>query len=214
LTGAVATALAAGIRSSAASAANKPSAQTSDERHAKALTAHAATGSEPADSANDETASSAGAAHDGSGSAAAGDALAAGDDASEGNGGALGAKAVEDGKGSKSSESSADHASSTAAAKSDAGDEGAAEGGAESKRDASAGAVAKSGTGTLRINSRPWAQVIVDGKVVGNTPQLGLQLRAGKHKVKLVNEPMAMSKTIRVWIAPGETQTQILNLSE
>jgi len=72
----------------------------------------------------------------------------------------------------------------------------------------------RGGTGTLRINSRPWARVIVDGKDVGTTPQLGLQLPAGKHRVKLVNEPMAMSKTIRVSIAPGETQTQIVNLAE
>ena len=38
------------------------------------------------------------------------------------------------------------------------------------------------GEGTLRINSRPWSQIFVDGRKVGNTPLLNLTLAAGSTK--------------------------------
>ncbi|HEX7478595.1 MAG TPA: PEGA domain-containing protein [Polyangiales bacterium] len=68
--------------------------------------------------------------------------------------------------------------------------------------------------GVLRVNSRPWAQVFVDGKLVGNTPQMAIQLAAGKHSLKLVNQPMGLTKTLSVSIKAGQTVTQVLNLIE
>ena len=68
--------------------------------------------------------------------------------------------------------------------------------------------------GMLRINSRPWAQVIVDGHVVGNTPQQGIPLNPGRHKVQLINQPMGLSKTVSVSIKTGQVTTQVLNLAE
>jgi hypothetical protein len=68
--------------------------------------------------------------------------------------------------------------------------------------------------GTLRLNTRPWAQVIVDGRMVGNTPQPNLQLPAGKHKIQLVNPAMGLSKTVSVTIKAGQVTTQVLNLAE
>jgi eukaryotic-like serine/threonine-protein kinase len=64
----------------------------------------------------------------------------------------------------------------------------------------------------LRINSRPWAQVFVDGKMVGNTPQMGIQLAAGKHTVKLVNPDMGLQKTFAVSVNNGQTVTKVMNL--
>ncbi|MEY4579685.1 MAG: hypothetical protein RL701_4388 [Pseudomonadota bacterium] len=69
-------------------------------------------------------------------------------------------------------------------------------------------------TGRLRLNSRPWSQVYVDGKQVGHTPLLGLELPAGKHTVRMVNEPMDLTKTFAVKIKAGDTVTRLENLSE
>lgn len=66
--------------------------------------------------------------------------------------------------------------------------------------------------GTLRLNSRPWSEVMVDGKRVGNTPQMNLRLSAGAHTIKLVNPEFGLRKTIKVRIAAGKTQTRIINL--
>jgi hypothetical protein len=71
-----------------------------------------------------------------------------------------------------------------------------------------------SGASTLRVNSRPWSQVFVDGNLVGNTPQMGLALKAGRHTVKLVNASMGISKTIKVNLEPGQTLTKVVNLIE
>jgi serine/threonine-protein kinase len=73
---------------------------------------------------------------------------------------------------------------------------------------------AESGTGTLQINSRPWANVYVDGQMVGHTPQMGLSLPAGRHTIKLENPTMNMSKSLSVTIHAGQTLTKVETLSE
>ena len=75
--------------------------------------------------------------------------------------------------------------------------------------DASGGA-----QGTLRINSRPWAQVFVDGRLVGYTPQVGFPVSAGRHSVRLVNPTFSMSKIFDVKVAAGERITRIETLEE
>lgn len=72
----------------------------------------------------------------------------------------------------------------------------------------------KSGPGTLRVNSRPWAQVFVDGKLYGVTPQRSISLPAGPHTLLLVNEEFKIRKTIQVEIKPGEVTTQVMTLAE
>jgi len=67
-------------------------------------------------------------------------------------------------------------------------------------------------TGMLRVNSRPWAQVHVDGRLVGNTPQMALRLSPGKHTVLLVNPELAMRKTFTVQIKRGSVTTKIIEL--
>lgn len=73
---------------------------------------------------------------------------------------------------------------------------------------------AMGGNGTLRINSRPWSQVYVDGRMIGNTPQMSIQLSSGRHRVSLVNPDFDIRKTITVNIEAGETITRIVNLNE
>ena len=68
--------------------------------------------------------------------------------------------------------------------------------------------------GTLRINSRPWSQVYVDGRLIGNTPQLNIALSSGRHKVKLVNPDMGMTKRFSVRVKAGKATTKIGNLME
>ncbi len=70
------------------------------------------------------------------------------------------------------------------------------------------------GQGTLRINSRPWAEVSIDGRSVGNTPLMNLELSAGTHRITLRNPDFSLEKTIRVEITPGETVTKVVRLDE
>jgi PEGA domain len=64
-------------------------------------------------------------------------------------------------------------------------------------------------SGTLRINSRPWAQVFVDGRYVGNTPQFGISVPPGKHSVRLLNPQLGMVKAISLSVGAGETVTRV-----
>lgn len=68
--------------------------------------------------------------------------------------------------------------------------------------------------GVLRINSRPWSQVHVDGQHVGHTPQMNLQLSAGTHRVTLINPELQLSKTLAVHIAAGDIATHTVNLDQ
>jgi serine/threonine-protein kinase len=68
--------------------------------------------------------------------------------------------------------------------------------------------------GILRVNSRPWSQVFIDGRMIGNTPQLNVPLSPGKHKVKLVNPQLNMSKGFDVTIQAGKPTTKIVELIE
>ncbi len=67
-------------------------------------------------------------------------------------------------------------------------------------------------SGTLRVSSRPWSVVTIDGKVVGNTPQMSLSLAAGSHRVHLRSPDFEIEKELNVSIRAGETETLIVNL--
>jgi len=58
--------------------------------------------------------------------------------------------------------------------------------------------------GYLSINSTPWAELSVDGRVVGNTPQLGIRVTPGRHRLVLVRDGFA-AETTWVTVAPGAT---------
>lgn len=69
------------------------------------------------------------------------------------------------------------------------------------------------GVGTLRINTRPWSQVFVDGRLIGNTPQMNISLPAGAHTITLVNSEFNIRETISVTIHAGQTETRSLTLT-
>jgi hypothetical protein len=74
---------------------------------------------------------------------------------------------------------------------------------------AASGSLSGSGdAGVLQINSLPWAQVFIDGRMVGYTPQRRINLAPGEHNVRLVNPAFAMSKTLHVRIAQGQQVTR------
>lgn len=75
-------------------------------------------------------------------------------------------------------------------------------------------APAVAGGGTLRVNSRPWSQVFVDGKLVGNTPQMGISLKPGSHKLKLVSPDLGLTKQLTVQVSKGQVTTKVVNLIE
>ncbi|MDH5670862.1 MAG: protein kinase [Myxococcales bacterium] len=77
---------------------------------------------------------------------------------------------------------------------------------------APAAAAGGGGKGTLRINSRPWSSVHVDGRLIGNTPQMAIPLDAGRHNVTLVNPEFGLRKVLTVQIKAGEITTQIVQL--
>jgi PEGA domain len=58
--------------------------------------------------------------------------------------------------------------------------------------------------GVLAVNSTPWAELSVNGRVVGNTPQLGLRVAAGRHRLVLARDGFA-AETTWVTVAPGAT---------
>ena len=72
---------------------------------------------------------------------------------------------------------------------------------------------AAGGQGTLRINTRPWSMVYVDGRLMGHTPQMNISLSAGNHRVTLVNPEFSIRQTITVTILAGQTVTKIVTLN-
>jgi serine/threonine protein kinase len=74
-------------------------------------------------------------------------------------------------------------------------------------------ATASGATGTLRVNTRPWSRVSVDGSIIGNTPQMNIPLKPGTHRVTLENSEFGVKRTISVSIRAGETITRVLTLS-
>jgi hypothetical protein len=68
------------------------------------------------------------------------------------------------------------------------------------------------GPGTLRINTRPWSQVYVDGRLIGNTPQMNISLPAGSHRVTLVNPDFNIRQSVSVTVEAGQVTTRVLTL--
>jgi serine/threonine-protein kinase len=70
---------------------------------------------------------------------------------------------------------------------------------------ASAAGPARRGSGTLDVNARPWADVYLDGRKVGQTPLRLPKVRAGRHVVQLVNPDLGAKKKIGVKVRAGAT---------
>ncbi len=69
------------------------------------------------------------------------------------------------------------------------------------------------GDGWLRLGSKPWTNIVVDGKETGlHTPQTHLKLGAGSHRITLTNAQFNIKETFSVEIKSGETETVIKDL--
>ena len=66
----------------------------------------------------------------------------------------------------------------------------------------------------LSINSSPWAQLSVDGRVVGSTPQVRVRVTPGRHHLLLVREGF---QTHSAWVtvpAGGTVRLTDITLAE
>ena len=69
------------------------------------------------------------------------------------------------------------------------------------------------GEGFLRLGSKPWTKIAVDGKDSGlTTPQTHLRLNAGSHKITLSNPQFGIVNSFTVDIKTGETETVVKDL--
>jgi serine/threonine protein kinase len=71
---------------------------------------------------------------------------------------------------------------------------------------------ASSKTGTLRINSEPFAVVYKGKKRLGPTPQMHIKLPAGNHTLTLKNDALGITKRIRVRIEADKVHTVFVEL--
>ena len=65
--------------------------------------------------------------------------------------------------------------------------------------------VVRGGKARLSIDCTPWAAVYIDGKHIGTTPVAGYEITAGPHTLRLVNNQLHSSKTVKITAKPGES---------
>jgi serine/threonine-protein kinase len=63
----------------------------------------------------------------------------------------------------------------------------------------------------LQVVARPWAEVLVDGKLVGETPLERITLSGGPHLVRF-RHPAYEPVERRVSIRPGQTERVVVDL--
>jgi serine/threonine-protein kinase len=78
--------------------------------------------------------------------------------------------------------------------------------------DPSARASKRVATGRLTLDTTPWTRVFLRGRLLGDTPLIGMALPAGRHQLRLVNEEKKISTVVEVEIRPGQTTTKKLRL--
>jgi serine/threonine-protein kinase len=60
--------------------------------------------------------------------------------------------------------------------------------------------------GFLNINSLPPSLIVLDGKPIGSTPKIHLQVTAGAHTVVFTNSELGVMKEMAVTVGAGETK--------
>jgi serine/threonine protein kinase len=68
------------------------------------------------------------------------------------------------------------------------------------------------GDAFLNINSIPPSTCFLDGKALGSTPKVHIQVSPGVHTVKFVNSDQGLTKTISVKVNAGETKPAVAKL--
>ena len=68
--------------------------------------------------------------------------------------------------------------------------------------------------GFLSVSAVPWAEVRVDGRLLGATPRRSVPLRAGKHVVNLSCPPLAHDATLTIELQPEQELRVSANMHE
>jgi serine/threonine-protein kinase len=70
-------------------------------------------------------------------------------------------------------------------------------------------------TGTIEVvQAIPWAKVFTGNKYIGDTPIHDLKLAVGVHRLRFVNDPLALEKTLEISVRPGANPKVIVLLVE
>ena len=64
----------------------------------------------------------------------------------------------------------------------------------------------KVGKSSLDLRVTPYADVFVDGRLLGTTPLRPIELTPGVHKLLLVNEALDVRRATQVTLEPGKRQ--------
>jgi serine/threonine-protein kinase len=83
---------------------------------------------------------------------------------------------------------------------------------ANDNSDSSSASASSGGDATLNINSFPASAVVLDGKPLGQTPQLKISVPAGDHTVTFINSDQNLKKTVKVTVSAGDTKPVIAKL--
>jgi hypothetical protein len=71
------------------------------------------------------------------------------------------------------------------------------------------------GEGYLRLGSKPWTNISIDGKDIGmHTPQTHIKLPVGTHRITLSNPQFGVKETFSVEISAGGTETVVKNFNQ
>jgi len=68
--------------------------------------------------------------------------------------------------------------------------------------------------GVLSVSAVPWAEVRVDGRLIGTTPRRSMPVRAGKHLVSLSCPPLAHSVQVPIELSSGQELHVSANMHE
>lgn len=68
--------------------------------------------------------------------------------------------------------------------------------------------------GFLSISAVPWAEVRIDGRLLGATPRRSVPLRAGRHTVNLSCPPLAHETTLSIELQPNQELRVSANMHE
>jgi hypothetical protein len=65
--------------------------------------------------------------------------------------------------------------------------------------------------GMLDVNCVPWCHIYLDGTDTGlESPAPGIQLPAGRHRLRVVNPPTGLQRELEVDVAPGKSQRTVI----
>jgi len=69
--------------------------------------------------------------------------------------------------------------------------------------------------GFLAVGSKPPCRIFINGRDTGmRTPRKGIKLKAGRHKITLVNNTHGINERFSVTIKPGQTTRRIRDWSD